>query len=481
MFFHSWDGLQNALQRAQESPEPNSELIDDLKVACDFVEEDHSQTLKNRSSLLTAGEITWTLLWTLIKPNSLVYHYHELTEQHQILRFKGMRIIRKMDRPPYWQLNCDIVADDGNRFGLARAPFPFEIDQFHGARKISDLVVYPLDRYPAAEKIKEEAMARAKLFQRIRGPYFCQTHGFAMLEKRNDKYETKRFKVRSYGRAMVDPTAFRMFNPNLDFIPTVSRTLERESLTGDQLLITTPIVLGFCFGNKQWLGLPLSRLLPIDWNPLAFKQLVLNQRSKDVIYSLIKYHRAQDDGFDDIIAGKGKGTICLLSGPPGCGKTLTAEAIAEVTQRPLYSVSAGELGTEANEVDNKLTMILELARTWDAVLLLDEADVFLQQRDSNDIKRNALVSVFLRQIEYYQGILMLTTNRIDQFDVAFESRIHVSIRYPELEKEARRVIWSQFLDRIGKSSNDMRVMFSEEEKDALASREVNGRQVSLSP
>ncbi|KAI1771526.1 P-loop containing nucleoside triphosphate hydrolase protein [Hypoxylon cercidicola] len=172
----------------------------------------------------------------------------------------------------------------------------------------------------------------------------------------------------------------------------------------------------------------MSRLLQIKWNPLAFEQLVLNQQSKDLIFSLIKYHRSKHDDFDDIIAGKGKGTICLLSGPPGCGKTLTAEAVAEATERPLYSVSAGELGTEVDEVDQKLTGILELALTWDAVLLLDEADVFLMERSSDNIVRNALVSVFLRQIEYYQGILMLTTNRVAQFDLAFESRIHISIR-----------------------------------------------------
>jgi len=55
------------------------------------------------------------------------------------------------------------------------------------------------------------------------------------------------------------------------------------------------------------------------------------------------------------------------------------------------------------------------------VLLLDEADVFLYQRGSNDVMRNALVSIFLRQLEYYQGILFLTTNMIAQCDMAFES------------------------------------------------------------
>lgn len=86
-------------------------------------------------------------------------------------------------------------------------------------------------------------------------------------------------------------------------------------------------------------------------------------------------------------------------------------------------VSAGELGTAPEKVDAQLTLVLELSYRWGAVLLLDEADVFLQQRDTKDVARNALVSIFLRQLEYFQGILILTTNRIGECDAAFESTL----------------------------------------------------------
>jgi hypothetical protein len=87
----------------------------------------------------------------------------------------------------------------------------------------------------------------------------------------------------------------------------------------------------------------------------------------------------------------------------------------------LYAVSAGELGTTPEQVDKRLTNILQLSETWNAVLLLDEADVFLQQRGVGDVNRNALVSIFLRQLEYFQGVLVLTTNMVQQIDPAFES------------------------------------------------------------
>jgi hypothetical protein len=72
-------------------------------------------------------------------------------------------------------------------------------------------------------------------------------------------------------------------------------------------------------------------------------------------------------------------------------------------------------------VEERLTQVLELAQRWKAVVLLDEADVFLAQRDNAGIERNALVSIFLRKLEYYQGILILTTNLVTHCDSAFES------------------------------------------------------------
>lgn len=60
--------------------------------------------------------------------------------------------------------------------------------------------------------------------------------------------------------------------------------------------------------------------------------------------------------------------------------------------RPLYSMSAGELGETAAEVEDSLEMVLELASKWDAILLLDECDMFLEARTAADIRRNRLVS-----------------------------------------------------------------------------------------
>src|SRR6202012_1302752 len=87
--------------------------------------------------------------------------------------------------------------------------------------------------------------------------------------------------------------------------------------------------------------------------------------------------------------------------------------IADLLKCPLYMVSAGDLGTEPTKLEKELQNILDIAHSWGAILLLDEADVFLEQRSIHDIHRNALVSIFLRLLEYFQGILFLTTNRVE--------------------------------------------------------------------
>jgi len=58
------------------------------------------------------------------------------------------------------------------------------------------------------------------------------------------------------------------------------------------------------------------------------------------------------------------------------------------------------LGLSPKEVEENLEFHFQLAQAWDCVLLLDEADVFLARRTVEDISRNALVSVFLRILEY---------------------------------------------------------------------------------
>lgn len=182
-----------------------------------------------------------------------------------------------------------------------------------------------------------------------------------------------------------------------------------------------------------------------------------------------------DDSFDDFVSGKGRGLVVLLHGSPGVGKTLTAEAVSEHLRMPLYSISAGELNTTAADLEQQLSNIFEIARHWNAILLLDEADVYLEKRSSQDLVRNGLVSVFLRMMEYFNGVIFLTTNRVDEFDPAILSRIHLMFKYENLKQEARREVWEQFIKMAGTSRGPTKI--SSEEVTSLIQHRLNGRQI----
>lgn len=132
----------------------------------------------------------------------------------------------------------------------------------------------------------------------------------------------------------------------------------------------------------------------------SFQQLQIEQRSKDVIESLLYNHfndmKAERAGIviesQDLIRGKGRGVSILLHGKPGVGKTATAEAVAEKWKRPLFPITCGDLGYQADTVERSMNEIFRLAHLWGCILLLDEADIFITQRTNQELQRNGLVS-----------------------------------------------------------------------------------------
>lgn len=167
---------------------------------------------------------------------------------------------------------------------------------------------------------------------------------------------------------------------------------------------------GFVLRTRRWVKLAISDLSEPEFEN-DFKNLMLPERSKNTIRSLVLTHeQARDQSSTaslgsgiDLVKGKGTGLILLLHGEPGVGKTSTAECVADNTKRPLFPITCGDIGETAMEVEESLQNHFRMAHKWGCVLLLDEADIFLAKRTKLDIRRNAITSVFLRSLEYYQG------------------------------------------------------------------------------
>lgn len=235
-----------------------------------------------------------------------------------------------------------------------------------------------------------------------------------------------------------------------------------------------PLLHGFSLVAKRWGNIFVRDLSDIIFDDNAFDYLVIPQEKKDLAKALILN---TDRSFTDVISGKSGGCIFLLHGPPGCGKTLTCEAMSEHLKRPLYSITVGELGVAPNELEKSLSRILEIANSWNAVVLIDEADVFLEKRADNDIVRNAMVGIFLRLLERYQGVMFLTTNRNASLDDAFRSRISCVFEYKELDDNTRFAIWTNLVSaaKIQLTADEISQLIHLKLSDN--NQKLNGRQI----
>lgn len=244
----------------------------------------------------------------------------------------------------------------------------------------------------------------------------------------------------------------------------------------DELHFCAPTVFGYSFVVKKWGRLMVDNFKPIEWNAEAFDHLVLAESKKTLIKSIV--YADQSGLISDIISTKTGGFIVLLHGKPGTGKTLTAEATAEKAQRPLMVLSAAELGFKPITVELNLRNVLEICKLWNAILLVDEAEVILEERSLGDIQRNAMVSVLLRLLECHQQVIFLTTNHVTCIDPAVNSRIAIAIEYPDLDANAREQIWTRFL-KMGhvdiSESGGGKNAISKAELERLAAKTLNGR------
>lgn len=203
LFFHSRVALKDRWQHEKAKEPQDQALVDDLSTALQYIDEHHGNNIATVENMTASNQITWELLWALFTPNAMMYHFHEYTEQDQVLLMRRIRLRYRKDNTPYWDIMCDMIGDDGLKFGFTKdlgiTPRPdlyadLEIDQYDGAKKIQDLVVYPLQFAPNSETIRRKLIERGRKYVQMVGHSYHETSGPALKETMNERYEVNRSK-----------------------------------------------------------------------------------------------------------------------------------------------------------------------------------------------------------------------------------------------------------------------------------------------
>ena len=182
-----------------------------------------------------------------------------------------------------------------------------------------------------------------------------------------------------------------------------------------------------------------------QWDDLvlpAFQKKMLQDACDQVMCHHQVYHQWK---FEEKIA-YGRGVSMIFYGPPGTGKTMAAQVMANRLGMELYKVDmAGVMSKYIGESEKKLGNIFRQAAKSQSILFFDEADALFgkrtEQRDSNDKYANASTAYLLQKIEEYEGVMILATNLLQNFDSAFLRRFKYVIEFPFTDIARRRKIW----------------------------------------
>ncbi|KAF8699278.1 ATPase family various cellular activities (AAA), partial [Rhizoctonia solani] len=454
------------------------QALRELNVLYEFMLTEFKKIDTRLEKLKVDGMISWRLLWTFFKHGQRIETIHASSGEKVCFVMENWAYTTDDESKMVFEVRGRWLEWTGFRFAEQR--IIRQVAEFTGLKKAAQLPVRHLSdemlktlismSYPYFVEyllLTKTTPARGRIYNKYAGVHHLNYNSNIIQMTPMGPNKT-----RAEGRLMVDTASFRRINPNSDrWEYDDPRYFSAEKAQNDgaasaswrttledddeDIALLPPTLHGWSFVAKKWGEILVEHLSPVPFQPHIFNHLVLRDDYKNLIRSLVDAHAGKGDAalLTDVVTGKGGGLVIVLHGKPGTGKTLTAEAVSEHLERPLYSVSSGELGVAASELETKLRDTLDVATLWKAVLLIDEvrADVFLEARSNHELQRNALVSVFLRVLEYHSGVLILTTNRIRSFDDAFLSRFSVALRYPDLDRESRKVLWSKFLLLAGAS------------------------------
>ena len=187
--------------------------------------------------------------------------------------------------------------------------------------------------------------------------------------------------------------------------------------------------------------------------PSGLSQLVLSDRVRKALDMAMVHARHGARLMDDWGLGElipyGRGPVLLFSGPPGTGKTATAEALAHELGRPILVADYSRIqNCFIGQTEKNIVRAFREAKDQEAVLFWDEADAMFYDRDSAHRNWEVRdVNVLLQELERFEGVCILATNRKITLDKALQRRITLKVEFERPDPRQRRQIWEKFMPR----------------------------------
>lgn len=201
--------------------------------------------------------------------------------------------------------------------------------------------------------------------------------------------------------------------------------------------------------KKIKIPLPVKKKIP-------FESVVISDEKREEIQAAISQFDNADLLFDtwgfSEVFEKGTAVTLLFWGTPGTGKTLAAQAIAEELGAELKIYGMAEIGSsEPGGSERFIQKIFKTAKDFftinkkQQVILFDECDALLYDRNKVGVILGAQINTLLTEIEHHDGIVIFTTNRLGVLDPALERRVAAKIEFPFPDRESREKIWKRMI------------------------------------
>ncbi|KAG1854361.1 hypothetical protein C8R48DRAFT_721719 [Suillus tomentosus] len=398
-------------------------LVTHLEKLLEVVETESKQTVKQLEELLSNNQISFELLEYYYEEGERYIFNDGLLQNNLDVERPIILVVLKSarfrDDRQALLVKLEHLEWDGVRF--EKRTMSLDLFEFQGTRAFSSLFLQP---------VTDEALAKVT----ERGRHYLSYSRVCCAEYYDDTPMRSVFSGNStprIRRVMVDPVGFHRalqgYNPNLR-VPLPDDAQEH--------IARLPYWIGgYDLEVNQWRTFNIWDLKPVKYDQEAWSKLIMDEDTKDLIRALVDNAGCSVGGLKP--AQFNKGQTILLKGPPGTGRMTTVHAVCNLLKRPLLTITI----TSHDFLYDLMNLVLDIAlrvsfaATWNAVIVVKDADRFLESKDQGHRDR---VRTVLRQFELDDCISFWVSGACDE---ELLTQFSAVVELPELDTAARRRLW----------------------------------------